>query len=180
MSQTRADAAGLAKGKLAERCDATSYEAHNRPALVSCWERMHCRVHTCDCEHLPKDWGSHARDPLPPAGQALRWGRREMWHTFLSANMLRHMLRHMLWHMRTHQRSPGSRMPRASTACRGALPGSQTTTSNDMYVVAVWDRLGTRVPTHMPHPPCKCSAGCRTAGPCDGLQAACEHDPDVP
>ena len=38
-----------------------------------------------------------------------------------------------------------------------ALPGGHMTMDDDMFVVAVWHRLGIRVPTDMPSVPCQCS-----------------------
>ena len=40
-----------------------------------------------------------------------------------------------------------------------ALPGGVLTMGDDMFVLAVWHRLRFRVPTDVPPPPCKCSAG---------------------
>ena len=40
-----------------------------------------------------------------------------------------------------------------------AIPGGRMTLGDDMFVVAVWHRLGHRVPDHVAPPPCKCSAG---------------------
>ena len=40
-----------------------------------------------------------------------------------------------------------------------AIPGGHMTLGNDMFVLAVWHRLGFRVPTDTAPPPCKCRAG---------------------
>ena len=59
-----------------------------------------------------------------------------------------------------------------------ALPGGPLTIGNDMYVMAVWHRLGYRVPSDVAPPPCKCDAGVAAepdhAMVCKQVEKCCE------
>ena len=156
-------AAGLAESNLAGRPAAMlPLQGASRTALASRWECMYDRLQEIGYERVLADWGDLARGLAPPfVSTDLQGAQRDVARAaddFVAASMLAATDTSSLAGQQEVARIRSSSGGPAG-AFLTALPGGHMTMDDDMFVVAVWHRLGVRVPADVPHVPCKCSAG---------------------